>query len=131
MRQFKVYRHPSGALDCVKPGWSWRAFCLGGFWGFGKKMWGPGAAEIGGLLVLLLLPVHVAFSGVALFACHLVFGWQGHAWLARHLQAQGYRHADTVTAEDCGSALALSIRQRGWRVRGPVGSLDGQPDRTD
>ena len=72
MRQFKVYRHPSGALDCVKPGWSWRAFCLGGFWGFGKKMWGPGAAEIGGLLVLLLLmDLHtLAFLWVALVGCY-------------------------------------------------------------
>lgn len=128
MRQFKVYRHPSGALDCVKPGWSWPAFLFGGFWGFSKKMWGPGAAELSGLLVLLLLPVHVAFPCVAVFACHLVFGWQGHAWLARHLQGQGYRHVDTVTANDRGGALALSIRQRGWRVRVPVGSLNGQPD---
>ncbi|MDZ7855247.1 hypothetical protein [Sphaerotilus sp.] len=122
MKQFKVYRHPSGALDCVKPGWSWRAFCLGGFWGFRKKMWGLGAVELSSLLVLLL-PVHVAFAGVAVFVCHLVVGWQGQAWLARHLQGQGYRHADTVTAEDRGSALALSIRQRGWRV--PAGSLNG------
>ena len=131
MRQFKVYRHPSGALDCVKPGWSWRAFCLGGFWGLSKRMWGAGRRGDWRSAGVAAPAGPCGVFGVALFACHLVFGWQGHAWLARHLQAQGYRHADTVTAEDCGSALALSIRQRGWRVRGPVGSLDGQSDRTD
>ena len=116
MRQFKVYRHPSGALDGVQPGWSWPAFLFGGLWGMSRKMWWLVAAELVGLLPLLLLPVPVVLAGVAVLVCHLVFGWQGHAWLARHLKAQGYRHADTVTAEDRERALALSIRQRGWRV---------------
>lgn len=123
MRQFKVYRHPSGALDCVKPGWSWPAFFFGGFWGFSKKMWWPGAAELSGLVLLLVLPVHAVFPGVAVLVCHLVFGWCGHAWLALHLLRQGYGHADTVTANDRGGALALSIRQRGWRVS--TGLLNG------
>ena len=120
MRQFKVYRHPSGALECVKPGFSWPVFFFGGFHGFRQKLWWPGAAELAVLLMLHLLSVPLLFACLCVLAYHAVVGWQGQAWLARHLLAQGYRHADTVTAEDSDRALALSIRQRGWRVSSPI-----------
>lgn len=119
MRQFKVYRHPSEALESLRPGWSWPAFCFGSFWAFARTLWWPGALALGGLLVLHLLTDTAAPLGVATCCCHLVFGLRGQTWRIAHLLRQGYRHVDTVTASDQGGALALSIRQRGWRVSGP------------
>lgn len=120
MRQFKVYRHPSGALEGVQPGWSWPAFFLGGLWGLHRKMWWLAVTEMSWMAGLWMLPEEAVLMAAAVPVGHLLTGWRSHAWLVRHLQQQGYRHVDTVTAQDRGSALALSIRQRGWRVPGAV-----------
>jgi hypothetical protein len=121
MRQFKVYRHPSGALESLRPGWSWRAFFQGCVWAFARKLWWQGAGEVILLLLLFVLTesaglvVRSALLGLAVVGSHLVFGLRGHAWLAQRLLSRGYRHADTVTANDRSGALALSTRYRGWR----------------
>lgn len=122
VKQYKVFRHPSGALACVQPGWSWPAFLGGCFWAFGQKLWGQGAiglVALGGLVVLIAETVSTGAElalGVALVGCHLVFGLSGQAWRIQHLRRSGYQHADTVTAADPDGALALSIRDRRWRV---------------
>ena len=78
MRQFKVFKHPDGALESIRPGWSWTAFGLGCFWALALKMWGVGLAGLAslvlaGLLVPLELVGALIFSGVLLLI-HLVFG---------------------------------------------------------
>lgn len=122
MKQYKVFRHPSGALTCVRPGWSWPAFLGGSFWAFGQKLWGQGTiglVALGGLTVLIVATVSAGAEliiGVALVLCHLVFGISGQAWRIQQLRRSGYQHADTVTAVDPDGALALSIRERRWRA---------------
>jgi len=126
VRQFKVYRHPSGALESLRPGWSWPAFFQGCAWAFARKLWWQGAGEVIGLLLLLVLTetaglvVRSAVLGLAVVTSHLVFGLRGHAWQAQLLLSRGYKHADTVTANDRSGALALSTRYRGWRSPGSL-----------
>jgi len=110
MRQFKVFKHPDGALESIRPGWSWTAFGLGCFWALALKMWGVGLAGLAslvlaGLLVPLELVGALIFSGVLLLI-HLVFGLLGNRWHMQHLLDSGYRHADTVAAADAERALA-------------------------
>lgn len=122
MKQYKVFRHSSGTLTCVRPGWSWPAFLGGCFWAFGKQLWVQGAIGLMALGLLVVLIAATAITGAELaiggvwFLCHLAFGMSGHAWWIQRLCHDGYRHADTVTAADPDGALALSIRDRGWRV---------------
>ncbi|NRT55757.1 DUF2628 domain-containing protein [Sphaerotilus uruguayifluvii] len=122
MKQYKVFRHPSGALESVRPGWSWSAFLLGCFWAFTLKMWGVGMAGLVALaLVGVLVPMEmlgVVIFGVVLLLCHLAYGLLGPRWRMRHLLGRGYRHADTVTAPDPERALALAARYRGWQEAG-------------
>ena len=119
MRQFKVFKHPDGALESIRPGWSWTAFGLGCFWALALKMWGVGLAGLASLVLAgLLVPLELVgalISSGVLLLIHLVFGLLGNRWHMQHLLDSGYRHADTVTAADAERAMALAARYRGWQ----------------
>jgi hypothetical protein len=119
LKQYKVFRHPSGALESVRPGWSWSAFLAGCLWAFAMKMWGVAIGGLAGLVAVgLLVPMETAGAlvfAVVLLLCHLAFGLLGSAWRMRHLLGAGYRHADTVTAPDADRARVLAAKYRGWQ----------------
>ena len=52
MKQYKVYKHPSGSTEAVKQGWSWPGFFFGFIWAMVKKMWGLGVGVPIGFFVL-------------------------------------------------------------------------------
>lgn len=112
MKQYKVFKHPSGTAEAVKQGWSWPAFFFSFVWAIVKKQWALGIlvffyvlvedfflGEVGvseGLLILIRLIIS------------LVFGAKGNSWREKNLISRGYQLSDAVYAANHIDALALS-----------------------
>ena len=120
MKQYKVFRHPSGTTEAVKQGWSWPASLFGVFWAPFKKLWMLG---VGGLAAMLALGYVAAvatsasqaeaFMNLVLLVVSVVFGLKGNAWREAGLVARGYEAMGTVTAETAGAAIALCLKAAG------------------
>ena len=113
MKQYRVFRHPSGRAEAVKQGWSWPASLFSVFWAPFKGLWVLG---VGGLLALVGLGYLVAsfadantaasVMNLVLTAAGILFGVKGNAWREAHLIKRGYRLVGTVMAEDAKGATA-------------------------
>lgn len=118
MKQYKIFKHPSGVIEAIKQGWSWPAFFFDVLWVFVKQMWWLGAA-----LLLLFVP-YVFIRALALLSPELelllssidfiplliikgVLGRFGNSWRARKLISRGFAHVDTNTASNPEGAVAL------------------------
>ncbi len=87
MKQYKVYKHPSGSTEAVKQGWSWPGFFFSFIWAMVKKMWGLGVGVLIGFFVLGFI---IGAAGGALAAMRLlmlsaiianiIFGVNGNSW---------------------------------------------------
>jgi Protein of unknown function (DUF2628) len=110
MRKYKVFEHPSGAVEAVKQGWSWPAFFFGAIWALTKRMWGLGLGVIAAS-VLLAFALDGAGSGweaisdLAGLLVSLLFGAQGNAWRETKLISRGYEPTETVEARDSSTAI--------------------------
>ena len=51
MKQYKIFKHPSGNSEAVKQGWSWPAFFFSFIWAMVKKQWALGVSVFIGILV--------------------------------------------------------------------------------
>jgi hypothetical protein len=108
MKQYKVYKHPSGAIEAVKQGWSWPAFLFSFIWAIVKKMWAIGI----GLLVLSLIFISMVGAGADLLInivsvmVSIVFGIYGNYWWEKNLESRGYEMKKTITAANPGDAIA-------------------------
>jgi Protein of unknown function (DUF2628) len=117
MKQYKVFKHPSGTMEAVKQGWSWPAFGFIFIWAMVKKMWGLGAGSLIGMLVVSFF-VGFAGGGVAgdllvnivVIIVGILFGIKGNSWREMNLVARGYEQVDTVTAANSEGALALYLK---------------------
>jgi len=102
MKQYKVYKHPSGAIESVKQGWSWPAFLFSFIWALVKKMWAIGI----GLLILSLVFISMLGTGSDLLInavsiiVSVIFGIYGNSWREKNLESRGYEMKDTITAEN-------------------------------
>ena len=113
MKQYRVFRHPSGRAEAVKQGWSWPASLFSVFWAPFKGLWVLG---VGGLLALAGLGYLVAsftdantaasVMNLVLTAAGILFGVKGNAWREARLIKRGYRLVGTVVAEDAKGATA-------------------------
>lgn len=117
MKQFKIYRHPSGVTEAVKQGWSWPAFFFSFLWAFLKKQWVLGAAVLGGMFAFgFVLGLAGAGAGgdalihLVSFIVNVMFGVNGNAWREKNLLSRGYQHVETVTAANPEGALALTLK---------------------
>lgn len=117
MKQYKVFKHPSGAIEAVKQGWSWPAFFFSFIWAMVKKMWPLGIGVLIGFFVLGMV-VGAAGGGnggealinIAAIISNVVFGLNGNAWREANLHSRGYELEDTVTAANPEGAVALYLK---------------------
>lgn len=114
MKQYKVFKHPSGNSEAVKQGWSWPAFFFSFIWAMVKKQWTLGASVLIGMLVFGFI-VGAAGGGEALInviaiIINIVFGINGNSWREKNLISRGYEQADTVTAANPEGAVALHLK---------------------
>jgi heme A synthase len=117
MKQYKIYKHPSGTVEVVKQGWSWPAFFFALFWALAKRLW---VAALGVLAVLIVIALifgkHSAEEAVGIIInlvgliIQIIFGARGNSWRGKNLASRGYEHVDTVTASNTDGALALYLK---------------------
>ena len=117
MKQYKIFKHPSGNSEAVKQGWSWPAFFFSFIWAMVKKQWALGVSVFIGILVFGFI-VGAASGGdggdalinVVSIIIHIVFGMNGNSWREKNLISRGYEQADTVTAANPEGAVALYLK---------------------
>lgn len=117
MKQFKIFKHPSGAIEAVKQGWSWPAFFFGVIWAMMKKMW---KLSIGVVLAFLAIGFitgiaaseqmgEAIVNGLGLTA-NLMFGVHGNSWREESLILRGFAIKKTLDAASPGAAVALYLK---------------------
>lgn len=112
MKQYKIFKHPSGATEAVKQGWSWPAFLFSFVWAMVKKMWAIGI----GLFILSVIFISMVGTGADLLIniisviVSVVFGMYGNSWREKNLESRGFEIKDTVTAANPQEAIALFIK---------------------
>lgn len=125
MKQYKMFKHPSGAIEAVKQGWSWPAFFFSIIWAMIKKMWALGGGFLVAFFILgLILGIAGAEEGVADgliniagIIVNIVFGINGNAWREKNLLSRGFEFQDTVTAANPDGAMALLLKSSNNRGR--------------
>lgn len=116
MKQFKIFKHPSGAIEAVKQGWSWPAFFFGFVWAMMKKMW---KLSIGVVLAILVIGFitgiaaseemgEAILNGIGMTA-NLMFGVHGNSWREESLTARGFALKKTISAASPRAAVALYL----------------------
>lgn len=123
MKQYKVFKHPSGSIEAVKQGLSWPAFFFTCIWAMVKKMWWLGV----GVLIVNLVFVFIVkgTGGVVLIQIitaivSLIFGAKGNSWRVKNLVSRGFEQVDTVTAAKPKSAVALYLNSTNGEFQGNI-----------
>jgi hypothetical protein len=107
MKQYKIFKHPSGAIEAVKQGWSWPAFLFSFIWAVVKKMWAIGI----GLLILSLIFISMVGAGADLLInivsiiVSVAFGIYGNSLREKNLGSRGYEMKKTISAANPGEAI--------------------------
>jgi peptidoglycan/LPS O-acetylase OafA/YrhL len=117
MNQYKIFEHPSGAIEAVKQGWSWPAFSFGFIWAMVKKMW---QLSIGVVLAFIAIGFTIGVTGSVQWGdaivngigvtANLIFGVHGNGWREKNLLSRGYQQKQAVTAPNPKSAVALYLK---------------------
>lgn len=120
MKTFKVYKHPAGAPEAVKVGFSWPGFLLGSVWMLTKKMWGMALLWFGVYLVLeTVTSVSEAINpsaltylllAVAFLALSLIPGFMGNQWREANLLKRGYQLVGTAQTTTGEAAVAQVLK---------------------
>ena len=116
MKQYKIFKHPSGSSEAVKQGWSWPAFFFSFIWAMVKKQWALGVGVFIGAIVFGFI-VGIAGGSDAIInifsiILNIVFGINGNSWREKNLISRGYELVDTVTAANKDGAIALYLKQQ-------------------
>ncbi len=117
MKQFKIFKHPSGPIEAVKQGWSWPAFFFGFIWAMMKQMW---KLSLGVVLAILAIGFitglaaskemgEAILNGIGMTA-NLMFGVHGNSWREESLIARGFTVKKTISAASPGAAVALYLK---------------------
>jgi hypothetical protein len=117
MKQYKIFRHPSGTTEAVKQGWSWPASLFSFFWAPFKRLW---VLFVGGLLATVALGYLAAavtnasqaasLMNLVLTVVSVVFGVKGNAWREANLVRRGYELVGCLIAEDGAGAVASCLK---------------------
>lgn len=121
MKQYKVFKHPSGTVEAVKQGWSWPAFFFNWIWAMVKKQWLLGSSVFICYALFIFLLMSSVSSEEELIAVSVLnqivsliiivtFGIKGNSLREKNLVSRGYEYADTVTAANPEGALALYLK---------------------
>jgi hypothetical protein len=118
--KYKIFKHPSGAIEAVKQGWSWPAFFFSLIWAMVKKMWALGVSVLVAFFVLGFFIGAVgggkgteAIINIIGIIVNVFFGMGGNSWRENNLLSRGYELKDTVTAANSESATALFLTDEG------------------
>jgi hypothetical protein len=117
MKQYKIFKHPSGTSEAIKQGWSWPAFFFSYIWAMVKKQWALGVTA---LIAVLMFGFVVGAAGgdeggdalinIVSIIINIVFGINGNLWREKNLISRGYELMDTVTAANPEGAVALYLK---------------------
>jgi len=117
MKQYMLFKHPSGSTEAVKQGWSWPAFFFGFIWAFVKKLYVLGSAVLLGCFLLGVLlglagagDIADAFGDFLGLVIGVVFGIKGNAWRESNLISRGFEHVGTISAATPEQAIAVHTR---------------------
>ena len=113
MKQYKIFRHPSGSTEAVKQGWSWPAFFFSWIWAMVKRMW-----VVGILAFVPLVLVNAAARDtnaeplvtIVNIVLAIVFAVNGNSWREKNLLSRGYEWTDTVSASNPEGATAVFLK---------------------
>ena len=125
MKTFNVYKNPDQAVEAVKIGFSWPAFCFGVIWKLVKKLW----VFAGGWLALYLAlslaekitdnlndeglqGVIYLLLAAAYIALWLIPGFKGNKWREIILLSRGYVYKDTLNGNNSDAAIALWHKEK-------------------
>jgi hypothetical protein len=117
MKQYKIFKHPSGAIEAVKQGWSWPAFFAGILWAMVKRMWDIGIGVFLAFLVVGFIVGATAgeqggdaiINGLGVTA-NLIFSVHGNSWREKNLFSRGFIQKQTVSATSPKAAIALYLK---------------------
>lgn len=122
MKQYKIFKHPGGASEAVKQGWSWPAFFFSSVWALTKRMWLLGGCC---LVSLFVFGVGLGASGggedadllinVVSIVINVIFGLNGNSWREKNLLSRGFEQVDTVSAANPEGAVALFLKAKSIR----------------
>ena len=117
MKQYKVFKHPSGASEAVKQGWSWPAFFFSFIWAMVKKLRVLGVGLlVGFFLFVIIVDASVGGDGADVLInivgiiISIIFGFNGNSWREKNLVSRGYELASIVTAANPEGAVALQLK---------------------
>lgn len=120
MKQYKVFKHPSGDIEAVKIGWSWPAFFFDAIWALVKKQWALGVTAFICFFALGFVlggsgagPSIDAIVNIPGFIFKIICGANGNSWREKNLISRGYVQVDLVTAANPESAVAQCLQQAG------------------
>ncbi|EIC21160.1 protein kinase domain-containing protein [Thiorhodovibrio frisius] len=119
LKHYKIFISHTGKIEAVKQGWSWPAFCFGGFWAFFKKLWVIGILYFVGFFTLGLIegaleaepivgagpPPDTLYSLISI-GIALLFGGLGNQWREKNLSSKGFEPKDTISAKNAMKAIA-------------------------
>jgi hypothetical protein len=117
MKQYKIFKHPSGSSEAVKHGWSWPSFFFSFIWALVKRMWGLGFGVLVGFIVFGFI-VGLAGGGkggdalinVVAIIVNIIFGVNGNRWREKNLVSRGFEQGATVTAANSDGAVAQYLK---------------------
>lgn len=117
MKQYKIFKHPSGAVEAVKQGWSWPAFFGGILWAAAKRLWIIGFGVLSAFLVIGFVVANTAGQqwGDAIInglgaTVNLIFGVHGNGWREQNLLSRGFQTKQTVSAANPREAVSLYLK---------------------
>lgn len=116
MKQYKIFKHPSGNTEAVKQGWSWPAFFFTCIWAIVEKQWILSFGLLAALIVFVLA-LSSTNSEAAVFLTYLfgvsiniVLGFNGNALKEGSLISRGYIYASAIGAANPEGAVALYLK---------------------
>ncbi|MES2247002.1 MAG: DUF2628 domain-containing protein [Pseudomonadota bacterium] len=124
MKNYKIFKHPSGDMRVIKKGWSWPAFFLGWIWALRHGLW---SLALGVLVAGVLAGIVARGMGdsaggglIVLFGVlnAVTLGCVGNLLRADRQASEGYACVDTVAASN--AEIALSIHERGLGAGMPL-----------
>ena len=125
MKNYSVYKHPTGKIEAVKNGFNWVAFFFPGIWPFFKKNWGVGL----GIFVLLVLinvigqsisehsrlfifenyTVIDLITDLIVFGISLFIGFKAYDIQTENLERKGYKKICDCEANNKEDAVAKAF----------------------
>lgn len=109
MRQYKIFKHPTGAIEAVKQGWSWPGAFFQFFWALVKSLWNVALITVGVLILCNMAfydPNDITILNIILF---IVFGINGNKWREKDLLSRGYEQMDFEYAANSDSAIGQHL----------------------